>query len=57
VMGTATKYVRVLAEGRASVANGTVTVTATTSDMVIPAGIPECFGVTPGTYLSFIANP
>jgi hypothetical protein len=57
VMSPSTKYVRILAEGRCSVASGGAGVTAATTDLVIPAGIPECYGVLPGTYLSFIANP
>ena len=56
-MTTNTKYVRIACEGRASAAEGDVTVVAATTDMPIMAGIPECFGIEPGRYISVVANP
>jgi hypothetical protein len=52
--GADTKYVRIVAEVRASVRVGG---TATIANMVLMANTPEYFGVQPGAVISVIANP
>lgn len=51
-----TRYVRLLCDVQCSVAFG-ANPTATTSNMVLPAGLPEYFGVIAGQKVSVIANP
>lgn len=53
---TSTRYVRLVCDVQCSVAFG-ANPTATTSNMVLPAGLPEYFGVIAGQKVSVIANP
>lgn len=52
--GSATRYIRVLCEVQCAVKAGG---TATTSDTLVPALLPEYFGVQPGATISVIAAP
>lgn len=51
-----TRFVRLVCDVQCSVAFG-ANPTATTSNMVLPAGLPEYFGVIAGQKVSVIANP
>jgi hypothetical protein len=52
--GSATRYIRILCEVQCAVKGGSG---ATTSDMLIPALLPEYLGVQPGATISVIAAP
>jgi len=52
--GGGTRYIRILCEVQCAVKGGSG---ATTSDMLIPALLPEYVGVQPGATISVIAAP
>lgn len=53
-VGNFIQVVRLIATSACYVKEGTSTVTATTNDMYLPAGVAEYFIVSPGNYIAAI---